>query len=263
MKLRGCALICAVFYGAQGAAGAEGARAAGLKEPGETGVRIERVEPEDTSERVRAEAAAAKPLAVPTPLGRVAGDTFYRKAYADVYRILSAENECSRFYGGPARAALVFNKFAERLRPGRLPEARTGSRMSGGDMSVVHAPTGLTYRLFEQAVLNSEGPFYRRQVSSGVNPMPGIGKYGPATREARALILLHELGHLVRGADGAWLLKDDGHDSSLSARNTELVEDRCGAQIRGLATEPGEPRAADDAAGRLLADAAEPAPDEF
>ena len=254
--------MCAVFYGAQGAVGAEGAGAAGLKEPGETGVRIERVEPEDTSERARAEAAAAKPLAVPTPLEGIAGDPFYRKAYADVYRILSAENECSSFYGGPARAALVFNKFAERLRPGRLSEVRTGSRMSGGDISVVHAPTGQTYRLFEQAVLNTEGPFYRRQMSSGVSPMPGIGKFGPGTREARALILLHELGHLVRGADGRWLLKDDGHDSSLSARNTDLVENRCGAQIRALATEPDGPRAAEDAAGRLAA-ADGPAPDEF
>ena len=95
--------MCAVFYGAQAAAGAEDARAAGLKEPGETGVRIEKVEPEDTSERARAEAVAAKPLAVPTPLGRVAGDVFYQKAYADVYRILSVDNECSRYYGGPMR----------------------------------------------------------------------------------------------------------------------------------------------------------------
>jgi len=261
MKLQTCALMCAVFYGAQVAAGAEAVRSAGWKEPGETNVRIERVEPEPTG-RARAEATAPRPRAVPTPLGRIAGDAVFRKAYADVYRILSVENECSRFYGGPARAALVFNKFAERLRPGPLPEARTGSRMSGGDMSVTHAPTGETYRLFEQAVLNSDGPFYQRQISSSASPIPNIGRYGPATREARALILLHELGHLLRGADGKWLLKDDGRDESLSVRNTELVEDKCGAQIKALAAERDAPRGANDAAARLAAETG-PSPDEF
>ncbi|MCA1616208.1 MAG: hypothetical protein LC800_19320 [Acidobacteria bacterium] len=226
-------------------------------------MRSERIEPEESAERARAEAAAAKkPRAVPPPLGHVAGDDLYRKAYADVYRILSAENACSRFYGGPARAALVFNKFAERLRTGWLPEARTGSSMSGGYYNVTHAPTGQTYRLFEKAVLNNEGPFYRRHVSAGANLIPRVGGFGPATREARALILLHELGHLLRGADGEWLLKDDGHDAHLSARNTAVVEDNCGAQIRALAAQPDAPRAADDVAARLAAESGPP-PDEL
>ena len=253
--------MCAVFYGAQGAAGAGDARAAGWKEPGETGVRIERVEPEDASERVRAEAVAAKPLAVPTPLGRVAGDVFYRKAYADVYRILSVDNECSRYYGGPTRAALVFNQLAGQLRPERLPGARTGSRMSGDYTNMTHAPTGHTYRLFEKAVLNSDGPFYRRQISSADVAVPGVGRFAPATREARALILLHELGHLVRDAGGEWLLKDDGRDATLSARNTELVEDKCGAQIRALVAGGDAPLEAGVAARRPAADGY--APDEF
>lgn len=266
MKLRRYALMCAVMLcgggGARVAAGAEAAKAAGLKEPGETEVRIERIEPEAT-ERARAEAAALTPRAVPTPLKRLAGDPVFREAYADVYRILSAENECSRFYGGPARAAMVFNKLAEQLRSARLPDARTGSRMSGGDISVTHAPTGQTFRLFEQAVINSEGAFYRRQLSSASNPVPNVGRFGPATREARALILLHELGHLLRDADGEWVLKDDGHNEAESARNTERVEDQCGAQIRALAAEPDALRAAvTDAAGRA-GGAAGPAPDEF
>lgn len=255
--------MCAVFCGAQGVAGAGEARAAGSKEPGETSVRIEKVEPEETSEAVRAEAVATLPRAVPTPLGQVAGEEVYRKAYADVYKILSVENECSRFYGGPARAARVFNDLARSIKPAPLPSARTAGRMSGGDVQIMHAPTGLTYRLFEKAVLNSEGPFFRRQVSSATISIPGVGKFGPATREARALILLHELGHLLRGADGRWLLPDDGRDAAQSERNTELIEDKCGAQIRALAAEPDAARAsAGDAAGRLAAESG-PAPDEF
>lgn len=263
MKLRVCALVCAVLCGARVAAGAEVAGAVGSKEPRETDVRSERIEPEDSAERARAEAVtAAKLRAVPPPLGQVEGDDLYRKAYADVYGILSAENGCSRFYGGPARAALVFNKFAERLRTAWLPEVRTGSSMSGGYYSVTHAPTGQTYRLFEKAVLNNEGPFYRRHASAGANPIPRVGRFSPATREARALILLHELGHLLRGADGKWLLKDDGHDAHLSARNTAVVEDNCGAQIRALATQPDAPHPADDAAARLAA-VSEPSPDKL
>jgi hypothetical protein len=277
MKLQRCALMCALLcgVGVQVAAGAAGAAGAdGWKEPGETEVRIERVEPEETevrveliepeaAERARAEAEALSPRAVPTPLKRMAGDAVFREAYADVYRILSAENACSRFYGGPARAAMVFNQLAERLRPARLPHARTGSRMSGGEISVTHAPTGQTFRLFEQALINSEGAFYRRQVSSASNPIPNVGRFGPATREARALILLHELGHLLRGPDGAWVLKDDGRDEAESVRNTERVEDKCGAQIRALAAGGDAPRAAGTDAAARAADAARPSPDEF
>ena len=36
--------------------------------------------------------------------------------------------------------------------------------------------------------------------------VPGVGAFQPNTREARTLILLHELAHLIRGKDGRWLI---------------------------------------------------------
>jgi hypothetical protein len=65
--------------------------------------------------------------------------------------------------------------------------------------------------------------------------VPKVGSFQPNTREARALILLHELGHLLKGASGGWLLADDGNDVRASERNTALVEKKCGTQIRSLA----------------------------
>jgi hypothetical protein len=54
------------------------------------------------------------------------------------------------------------------------------------------------------------------------------------TRPARALILLHELGHLIRGEDGKWLLPDDGNDDRQSRANTQRVQAVCRAQLATL-----------------------------
>ncbi len=47
-------------------------------------------------------------------------------------------------------------------------------------------------------------------------------------------MLLHEVGHLVKKTDGAWLLPDDGNDAEQSNRNTLTIQDRCLGQITGL-----------------------------
>ena len=47
-------------------------------------------------------------------------------------------------------------------------------------------------------------------------------------------MFLHELGHMVKGESGAWLLPDDGKDESQSRDNTRKVEDVCAEQIKNL-----------------------------
>jgi hypothetical protein len=184
---------------------------------------------------------------VPTPVARLAGNAAFRQAYEDVYRILSAENECSRFYGGAAPAAYVFNQLAGRFKSARIGGSRTAGWMGGGTINVTHAPTGLTFRLFEKAMLNTAGAFYRRQGERSEAAVPRVGGYAPDTRGARALILLHELGHVVRGAGGRWLLPDDGENPEESERNTALVEQHCGRQLKALGA-PSPPRPAEIAA---------------
>lgn len=269
MKLRSYVLAAAALCGAHAAADA-----AERKEPAETNVRIERVEKEskespaagpsgeaEAAERARVEAVTRLAVPVPTPLVRLQGDETFQKAYADVYRILSEDNDCSRFFGGREVAARVFNGLAARLKPARLGSVRTGSTMTGGSYDVLHAPTGHKSRLFEKSFINSDGPFYRRRIAQGA-AVPDIGSYQPATREARALILLHELGHLLRGADGGWLLEDDGGDELLSKRNTALVERNCGDELKALSAPPARPQAEEDeSAQRHAAESGSQSPD--
>ena len=169
---------------------------------------------------------AARPRPVPTPLdvSRLADEQTYR----DVFRILSAENSCSDFYGGPAQAATAFNGFARQLKRGRLDDPKIALRMSGRYTNYQDHMTGATFRLFERATINSDGP-----VAGRVTLMQ-VGRYPGHTPQARALVLLHELGHLVPGPSGGWLLPNDGDDAEQSVRNTRLVEARCAEQLEAI-----------------------------
>jgi hypothetical protein len=205
-------------------------------------------------------APTLKPLAVPTPLANLSGDALFRQAYADVYRILSAENECSRFYGGAAPAAYVFNQLAGTFKSARIDGGRVAGKMGGGAITVTHVPSGLKFRLFEKAVLNTAGAFYRREGSNLDERVPRVGSFAPDTRGARALILLHELGHLVKGGGGRWLLADDGDDPSQSERNTELIEEHCAGQLRALGART-QPRPAEVAESPAREPAGRDSPD--
>lgn len=180
--------------------------------------------------------ASAKRVAapVPTPLPIVRKDAVYTSAYKDVYHILSAENPCSLFFGGPSKAVEVLNGLFGKLETSRMTDAKIGLIMYGPVTNVSSARTGANYRLFEKAVINTNGPFYRRKSSSAEGFVPGIGTFQPDTREARTAILLHEMGHLIQGSDGRWLLPNDGTNDEQSRKNTVTIETRCGDQIKGL-----------------------------
>jgi hypothetical protein len=169
---------------------------------------------------------AARPRPVPTPLDarRLADERTYR----DVYRILSTPNSCSNFYGGPARAATAFNQFAGQLKRGRLDDPKIALRMSGNYTRYHDHTTGAVFRLFERATINSDGPVAGRATQMLV------GRYPGHTPQARALALLHELGHLVEGPAGGWLLPNDGDDIEKSGRNTRLVEAHCAEQLKAI-----------------------------
>lgn len=175
--------------------------------------------------------AAARPLPVPTPLdGRDLAD---RESYEDVFRILSEENECSRFYGGPARAAEAFNQFAQRLERRRLDDPSVALRMSGSYTRYRNQETGAAYRVFDRAVINLDGPIGLRPPSLSAS-RAAVGRYAAYTPKARALVLLHELGHLIEKPSGGWLLRNDGHDSDLSERNTREIEAQCFEQLEAV-----------------------------
>lgn len=171
---------------------------------------------------------------VPPPLEIGRKDGTYKSAYHDVYHILSGPNPCSSFFGGPQTAVEVLNNLFSKLEVTRLPNAKVSMTMFGRTHSVRNARTGASYRLFERAVINTTGPFYQKKFSPSDPFVPNVGSFQPNTREARAAILLHEMGHLLQGPDGEWLLPNDGTSDEQSRKNTAEIEKRCGEQIKEL-----------------------------
>lgn len=175
----------------------------------------------------------AKPRPVPTPLDLSTVELADEETYSDVIRILKEENSCSRFFGGPAKAVEVFNHFSRELRRKALGDRATAVRMSGSYTRYRNQTSGVTYRLFDEATLNINNVLTGRFNSPGPSRLM-VGRFPLQSRQARALVMLHELGHLVEGEDGEWLLENDGGNPALSDRNTKAVERRCVKQLTAL-----------------------------
>ena len=155
------------------------------------------------------------------------------RAYLDTYGMLSGDNPCALFFGGSG-SRHVLEEFIIRLQPETITDTRIAIRMLGAFISYVDPKGGIEYRLFEQAEINSRGAFYRSKTFPSEPLVPNMGSFRPNTRQARVLILLHELAHIIKGWNGAWLIPDDGSDARLSRSNTWIIESKCGPQIRSL-----------------------------
>lgn len=190
---------------------------------------FERAEPEGGPAPEPAPDAAPAPTPLDPSTERLAvGDV-----YGDVFEVLKDDNTCSRFFGGPRVAVTVFNEFARRLQSRRLGAGGVALVMSGDYTKYRDGRTGASYRLFDEATINSDGPF-----ASLFTPPAGrrvqIGRFPAETRQAKALMLLHELGHLIQEPGGPWLLPNDGGDRALSEHNTRTVELHCLGQLLAL-----------------------------
>ena len=155
------------------------------------------------------------------------------RAYSDVFKILSDENECSGFYGGSRVATPVLHDFFTHIKPQPLSN-EVSFQMAGRPHVLRDNATGVRYRIFDSAMVNTEGSFYKRRPFVLDRFPADVGIFGPGTRRARALILLHELGHLIEGDDGTWLLPDDGLNGPQSKANTLRVQEACRAQLKTL-----------------------------
>ena len=177
---------------------------------------------------------AAVSLKVPAPpLSLPARPSLVDQAYLDAYTILSENNTCSSFFGGPRFATVVLNALRPRLETTVVGNS-VGIIMSGPIISSTDAGTGLTYRLFKKAQVNLTGPFFRSASNLSQTFFHRIGRYPANTRKARVLMLLHELGHLVPGANGRWLLPDDADDHVQVYVNTNTVMTQCAKQFEAL-----------------------------
>jgi len=153
------------------------------------------------------------------------------QACSDVYKILSSQNTCSSFYGGPHEATVVLNSFVGTIES--QPLARDVAFRMTGRLRIIRAP-GASYRLFEKAMVNTQGSFYQRR-NDPLQKFPSdVGSFSAGSRPARALILLHELGHLIQDKNGEWLLPNDDLNGSQSNANTLRVQRECRAQLDKL-----------------------------
>lgn len=155
------------------------------------------------------------------------------RAYSDVFKILSSQNTCSNFYGGPRTATTVLNGFVTRVKS--QPLLREVSFQMVGHPRVIRDPaTGAFYRLFDQTMVNINGSFYQRRTDPMRKFPSDVGNFSPGSRAARALILLHELGHLIKGDNGDWLIPDDGFNGEQSKANTLRVQQVCRRELDEL-----------------------------
>jgi hypothetical protein len=154
------------------------------------------------------------------------------KAYLDVFTILNDENSCSQLYGGPPAIAAL-NELFQRLHPTYL-DRNIAIRMKGATTIYESHRTKFSFRVFDVVEVNREGAFFRGN-NPGERRIPLIGAYQPNTRESRVVVLLHELGHMVRSKNAkTWLFADDGDDIFLSQKNSEMVIQACQNQIESV-----------------------------
>jgi hypothetical protein len=173
---------------------------------------------------------SAPPPSPPSPL--ISQDKVLGSAYYDTLSILRSNNPCSDFFGGPDSVD-IFNQLVSKIRKDVL-SVKIGIRMSGSTTNIHDARTQKHYRIFDRVSVNSNGPFYRKNVAVWEPTVPNVGTFQPNTKQARVLMLLHELGHVMKGSDGHWLLPNDGKDEGLSRANSYKIENVCESEINNL-----------------------------
>jgi hypothetical protein len=177
-----------------------------------------------------------EPVPPPAPVAVSAkvkgGRSLLERAYLDAFEILASANKCSDLLGG-SRSIAALNDLVAQLGTKNLPPS-VAMQMSGPPTTYQSHLTGFTYRIFKKAELNVNGLFFRSNFMNQPR-VPTIGGFQPNTREARVTVLLHELGHLVKGTNKRWLLPDDGDDEILSLANTERILDACRESIKQVA----------------------------
>jgi hypothetical protein len=160
-------------------------------------------------------------------------DWYLTQAYSDVFQILSNSNPCSDFYGGPRAATTVLNDLVAHVKPEPLLR-EISFQMTGKRRYVHNNSTAVVYRLFDRITVNTNGSFYQRRIDPMRNVPADVGNFLPGSRRARALILLHELAHLIERENGAWLIPDDGFNAGQSKANTLHIQKICRAELNAV-----------------------------
>src|SRR5690348_14017347 len=114
------------------------------------------------SKRVTIEETRQPAADLPRPIVLPKRDFEVVQAYADVFKILSDQNTCSSFYGGPRPATIVLNSFIPAVKSQRLAPLVI-FKMSGRPQIRQDPVSGASYRLFEKVTVNDNSSFYQRR----------------------------------------------------------------------------------------------------
>jgi len=179
------------------------------------------------------------------------GDPYYSnqekiaRAVADARAILQRGGACATFFkdGYDSTDGMVnaLDSLGEKLASQDLSsnENDVGIKQWGAETSVTYAPNGTQYRLFDNAVVNNNGPFFSAFYPGSSTVRPRIGStsaYAAGSRQAQALMMLHELAHLIRKSGGGdYLIPGDGDDPDQSKTNTNTIDAACHDDINAVA----------------------------
>ena len=180
-------------------------------------------------------ASPPKPVRPLPPPEFISKDTTLSAAYYNALSILNTNNQCSDFFGGPS-AMTVLNLLVGQARKDYFASS-IAMRMHGETINGHDARTNTRYRLFTKVSINGNGPFYKSGNSRSERAITGVGSFDPNTEQVRVLILLHELGHLLKRPDGQWLLPDDGGNEELSRQNSRRIEEVCRDEFKHVGEE--------------------------
>jgi RHS repeat-associated protein len=156
-------------------------------------------------------------------------DTIY-----DIGQIFSGDSDCTRFFGGMEVAPYILQRLE--LQPGSLPNRDVGIQMTF-PTTADGAYQNVQYRRpSTSGVVNTDGPFYSAFYPGTSDRRPNVGPYRAGTAQARVLMVLHEMAHMIRPPGGTgWLIPNDGplHPNypNQSRENTQTVHDVCGDEI--------------------------------
>jgi hypothetical protein len=175
------------------------------------------------------------------------------QAVRDALNILGQNNDCSKVFGletydsdgnlvdERTDVTEIVKALGKQLKPGRLDDKNVGIRMQNNGTpgaTVSNQITGLEYRLFNEAIVNTNGPFF----TNGRR----IGNYSSTSRAGRALAVLHEVAHLRKvghytNKDGrrinTYLIPPDDEEeesSETSQKNTAAIEKACKKELDAL-----------------------------
>lgn len=166
------------------------------------------------------------------------------RAVADARAILQRGGRCASFFqDGYSDINGVLNaldSLGGQLTPSTLSSSENdvGIKQWGTTSTIMYAPNGTNYRLFEHAVVNNNGPFFSAFYPGTSTVRPRIGStsaYNAGSRKAQALMILHELAHLIQMAGGGgYLIPGDGDDANQSRTNTNTIDAQCHDDIEAV-----------------------------